>query len=132
MYQCLYILKCLLNQNSEVQLYLVNIIISVQLFMSYSLISSHLGYHFGDFFGDDHDSLSQSDDDSDGHREEDDDFADDEAMSHQDSSSQEYLDDTRYLDDEEDEVYCEPPPSFQEIDASHLSSKCCKIFRGWI
>lgn len=45
-------------------------------------------------------------------------------MSHQDSSSQEYLDDTRYLDDDEDdEVYCEPPPNFQEIDASHLSGK---------
>ncbi|GFU40880.1 rho GTPase-activating protein 39 [Nephila pilipes] len=81
------------------------------------------GYQFGDFIGDDLDSLSQSDDDSDGHREEDDDFADDEAMSHQDSSSQEYLDDTRYLDDdEEDEVYCEPPPNFQESDPSHMSS----------
>ncbi|KAG8197074.1 hypothetical protein JTE90_004341 [Oedothorax gibbosus] len=81
------------------------------------------GYQFGDFIGDDLDSLSQSDDDSDGHREEDDDFADDEAMSHQDSSSQEYLDDTRYLDDDdEDEVYCEPPPNFQEADSSHVSS----------
>ncbi|KAF8773212.1 Rho GTPase-activating protein 39 like protein [Argiope bruennichi] len=81
------------------------------------------GYQFGDFIGDDLDSLSQSDDDSDGHREEDDDFADDEAMSHQDSSSQEYLDDTRYLDDDdEDEVYCEPPPNFQEADPSHMSS----------
>ncbi|XP_054714725.1 rho GTPase-activating protein 39-like [Uloborus diversus] len=80
------------------------------------------GYQFGDFIGDDLDSLSQSDDDSDGHREEDDDFADDEAMSHQDSSSQEYLDDVRYFDEDEDEVYCEPPPNFQETDASHLSS----------
>lgn len=49
-------------------------------------------------------------------------------MSHQDSSSQEYLDDTRYLDDDEDdEVYCEPPPNFQEIDASHLSSKHLRL-----
>lgn len=44
-------------------------------------------------------------------------------MSHQDSSSQEYLDDTRYLDDDEDEVYCEPPPNFQEADPSQVSSK---------
>ncbi|XP_015913304.1 rho GTPase-activating protein 39 isoform X2 [Parasteatoda tepidariorum] len=80
------------------------------------------GYQFGDIIGDDLDSLSQSDDDSDGHRDEDDDFADDEAMSHQDSSSQEYLDDVRYLDDDEDEVYCEPPPNFGESDPSHMSS----------
>ncbi|XP_023231837.1 rho GTPase-activating protein 39-like [Centruroides sculpturatus] len=82
------------------------------------------GYRLGDFMGDDLDSLSQSEEESDGCRDDEDDFADDEAMSHQDSSSQEYLDDTRFLDeDDDDQIYCEPPSTLQQRNkASQLSA----------
>lgn len=97
--------------NSECQTYLLPL-------QHYLLEQAKLsGYQFGDFIGDDLDSLSQSEEESDGQREDEDDFADDEAMSHQDSSSQEYLEDTRYLDDDEADVYFEPPPNFQEATA---------------